>query len=193
MGVPADSGFFNEDFWRSFFGSIIGSLFLVAAMSATAVATYTFLLQKSLRFGKFAGVWIMLTVFLFLGLIVLKLNISRPVVVSADASLDGTVQGLSGTVADLKGSIEKLVVAVGPFYGRNMLVVMTDVAHELARQVLDQGEDPTGNDVALDLGEPEFDLIEPRGITRREVQMQFGMSGQKLLDHVLDCANRSMS
>jgi hypothetical protein len=45
-----------------------------------------------------------------------------------------------------------------------VLVVMTDVTHELARQVVDRGEDPAGDHIAFDAAEPEFDLIEPRGI-----------------------------
>ena len=52
-------------------------------------------------------------------------------------------------------------VAVGPFDGRGVLVVMTDVTHELARQVVDRGEDPAGDHIAFDAAEPEFDLIEP--------------------------------
>jgi len=47
-------------------------------------------------------------------------------------------------------------VAVGPFDGRGVLVVMTDVTHELARQVVDRGEDPAGDHLAFDAAEPEF-------------------------------------
>ena len=65
-------------------------------------------------------------------------------------------------------------VAVGPFDGRGMLVVMTDVAHELARQVVDRGEDPAGDHLAFDAAEPEFDLIEPRGIGRSKMQLPLG-------------------
>ena len=32
------------------------------------------------------------------------------------------------------------------------------------------GEDAAGDDIALDLGEPQLDLVEPRGVRRREVQ-----------------------
>src|SRR6266478_662842 len=63
-----------------------------------------------------------------------------------------------------------------------MLVVMTDVAHELARQVVDRGEDAAGDDVAFDAAEPEFDLIEPRGIGRSKMQVHLGMIGQELCD-----------
>ncbi len=73
-------------------------------------------------------------------------------------------------------------VAVGPFDGRGMLVVMTDVAHELARQVVDRGEDAAGDDIAFDAAEPEFDLIEPRGIGRSKMQVHLGMIGQELCD-----------
>ena len=63
-----------------------------------------------------------------------------------------------------------------------MLVVMTDVAHELARQVVDRGEDAAGDDIAFDAAEPEFDLIEPRGIGRSKMQVHLGMIGQELCD-----------
>ena len=36
---------------------------------------------------------------------------------------------------------------------------MTDVPTNLAREIADRGEDAAGEQVALDLGEPEFDLI----------------------------------
>src|SRR5712664_4298077 len=59
---------------------------------------------------------------------------------------------------------------------------MTDVTHELARQVLDRGEDPAGGHLAFDAAEPEFDLIEPRRIGRSKMQVQLGMFGQELCD-----------
>src|SRR3984893_10134266 len=59
---------------------------------------------------------------------------------------------------------------------------MTDVTHELARQVVDRGEDPAGDDLAFDAAEPEFDLIEPRRIGRSKMQVQLWMIGQELCD-----------
>jgi hypothetical protein len=44
------------------------------------------------------------------------------------------------------------------------LVVIAAVAQELAFEVLDQGEDAAGDDIAFDLREREFDLIEPQEI-----------------------------
>ncbi len=58
---------------------------------------------------------------------------------------------------------------------------MADVAHELAGQVLDRGEDTAGDDIALDPGEPVFDLIKPRGVGRGLVEMHFGVSREELL------------
>ena len=47
---------------------------------------------------------------------------------------------------------------------------MADVPHELSAQIGDGGEDATGDDVPLDPGEPQFDLVEPGRVSRREVQ-----------------------
>ncbi len=59
---------------------------------------------------------------------------------------------------------------------------MPDVLHELSAQVGQRREDAAGNDVALDLGEPEFDLVEPRGVSRGEVQVNLRMPIQKVVD-----------
>src|SRR5215472_16761474 len=50
------------------------------------------------------------------------------------------------------------------------LDVLADVPHELSAQIGDGGENATGDDVALDPGEPQFDLIGPGRVSRREVQ-----------------------
>src|SRR5499433_2285204 len=48
--------------------------------------------------------------------------------------------------------------------------VLADVPHELSAQIGDGGENATGDDVPLDPGEPQFDLVEPGRVSRREVQ-----------------------
>ena len=48
--------------------------------------------------------------------------------------------------------------------------ILAEVPHELSAQIGDGGEDATGDDVALDPGEPQFDLVEPGRVSRREVQ-----------------------
>src|SRR5260221_10441225 len=45
-------------------------------------------------------------------------------------------------------------------------VVVTNVAHELARKILYGSEDTSRNNVALNLGKPNFDLVEPAGVGR---------------------------
>jgi len=47
---------------------------------------------------------------------------------------------------------------------------LADVPHERSAQIADGGEDATGDNVALDPGEPQFDLVEPGRVSRREVQ-----------------------
>src|SRR6516165_10597952 len=47
------------------------------------------------------------------------------------------------------------------------LDVLADVPHELSAQIGDGGEDATGDDVPLDSGEPQFDLVEPGRVNRR--------------------------
>jgi hypothetical protein len=59
---------------------------------------------------------------------------------------------------------------------------MPDVLHELSAQVGQRREDAAGNDVALDLGEPKFDLVEARGVSRGEVQVNLRMPIQKVVD-----------
>lgn len=54
-----------------------------------------------------------------------------------------------------------------------------DVAAQLAGEVSDGSEDSACDDLTLDFGEPEFDLIQPRGIRGREVKMDPRMLLQK--------------
>src|SRR6476619_1723360 len=78
--------------------------------------------------------------------------------------------------SDSTGWIEVL-----PFNGFGFLVVLTDVAHEFFIQILDRGENPSRDDIALDLGEPQFYLIEPGGIRRGKMQMNVGMTSKEFL------------
>jgi len=73
-------------------------------------------------------------------------------------------------------------VAVSPLDRLGRAIVVTDVAHELAGQVLDRGEDSAGNHIAFDPGEPVFYLIEPGGVGRRVVQMYFRVSREELFN-----------
>ena len=42
--------------------------------------------------------------------------------------------------------------------------VGVDVATEFASEIRDRGENAASDDLAFDLGEPDLDLVEPRGI-----------------------------
>ena len=75
-------------------------------------------------------------------------------------------------------------VAIGPAEGSRPLVVGADIAHEFARQVAFGGEDAAGDQIALHLGEPDFDLIEPGGVSRRVMQRDPGVLDEKLLDRL---------
>lgn len=50
--------------------------------------------------------------------------------------------------------------------------MVTDVFHDLSRQVTLRGENASGNDIALNFGEPDLDLIEPGGIGRSVVDRE---------------------
>lgn len=59
---------------------------------------------------------------------------------------------------------------------------MADIAHDLSVEVGLGFEDAACNEVSLDLGEPDLDLIEPRGIGRGEMELDVGTDAQKLLN-----------
>src|SRR5260221_616637 len=53
-----------------------------------------------------------------------------------------------------------------PAEGRGGFVVLLDVADQLSGQVGCRSEDSASDDIALDFGKPDLDLIEPAGIGR---------------------------
>ena len=52
-------------------------------------------------------------------------------------------------------------IFVDPTYRCRSFVIVADVAHELARKILYGSEDTSRNNVALNFGKPNFDLIKP--------------------------------
>src|SRR5262245_16289308 len=70
-------------------------------------------------------------------------------------------------------------IAITPADRLRRLVVVTDVATNLPREVWDRREDASGQEVALDLGKPQLDLVEPRRVGRREMQVDVRMVQQK--------------
>ena len=57
---------------------------------------------------------------------------------------------------------------------------MADIADDLAVEVGLGFEDAACNEVSLDLGEPDLDLIKPRGIGRSVMEFDVGMGAQIL-------------
>ena len=73
-------------------------------------------------------------------------------------------------------------IGIFPLHGTGRFVVLTDVSHELSLQVRDGSEYAAGDDVAFDLTEPQLDLVQPRRVGGREVQVNLGVRRQEVLD-----------
>src|SRR3990170_7187972 len=71
-------------------------------------------------------------------------------------------------------------IAIGPANRPGRSVVVANVAHDLAAQITHRAKDTTGDEIPLHLREPEFDLVEPGGIGRGEVQVHAGTRRQEL-------------
>ena len=59
-------------------------------------------------------------------------------------------------------------------------VVVPDVAQELPLQIGDGSEYSARDDVAVDLAEPQLDLIQPGRVGRSEAQVNLGMHCQEV-------------
>src|SRR6266481_2253407 len=90
-------------------------------------------------------------------------------------------------------------VLVDPTDRGGSLVVVADVTHELACEILDGAKDTSRNNVALNLGKPYLDLIEPAGISRsvmdangrvslKEFKNFFGFVGAQVIGNHVDPA-----
>ena len=53
-----------------------------------------------------------------------------------------------------------------PAEGSGGFVVLLDVADQLSGEISCRSEDPASDDIALDFGKPDLDLIKPAGIGR---------------------------
>src|SRR6266480_3639681 len=75
-------------------------------------------------------------------------------------------------------------VAVDPADRFWIFVIPRDVSTNLPREVWDRGKDAERQQVAFDLRKPEFHLVQPRGVGRREMQMHVWMLLKKGLDRL---------
>jgi hypothetical protein len=73
-------------------------------------------------------------------------------------------------------------IGIFPFHGTGRFVVVTDVAQELPFQIRDGSKYSSRDDVAVDLAEPQLDLIQPGRVGRSEVQVNLGMHCQEVRD-----------
>jgi len=73
-------------------------------------------------------------------------------------------------------------ISIFPLHGSGRFVVLTDVSQELFVQIRNGSEYASGDDVALDLAEPQLNLIQPRRVGRSEVQVNLGMHRQEVRD-----------
>ena len=55
-------------------------------------------------------------------------------------------------------------ILISPAEGRRGFVVLLDVADQLSGEISCRSEDPASDDIALDFGKPDLDLIKPAGI-----------------------------
>src|SRR5262245_3390795 len=82
-------------------------------------------------------------------------------------------------------------VRVSPSKGSGSFIVGFDVAHEFAAQVGHGLEDSASNHMALEFGEPVFDLVEPGTISRRVMQGDVWVLGKEAI-HELGFVGREI-
>ena len=71
---------------------------------------------------------------------------------------------------------------VGPLHGSGISVVHANVAHDFAAQISRRDEHASMYEVTFDLGKPELNLVEPRRIGRREMQLDLRIVFKECVD-----------
>ena len=59
---------------------------------------------------------------------------------------------------------------------------MPDVTKDFSSEIIDGGKDASSNDLPLDFGEPDFDLVKPGRVSGCKMNADLGMIGQKVVD-----------
>src|SRR6516225_7716311 len=91
-------------------------------------------------------------------------------------------------------------IFVNPMQRCGGFVVVADVAHELAGDALYRSENPARDNLALNLGKPNFDLVEPAGVGRgvvdpncrvglKECKNSLGLVRTQVIDNDVDLAS----
>jgi hypothetical protein len=73
---------------------------------------------------------------------------------------------------------------VSPFDGSGSLVVVPDVTKDFSSEIVEGGKDASSNDLSLNFGEPDFDLVKPGRIGGCKMNADLGMMGQKVVDEL---------
>ena len=92
-------------------------------------------------------------------------------------------------------------ILVTPSERDRRFVVVADITHDFSGKIRPGFEDAASNDVALDLREPDFDLIEPRRVSGRKVKTDarvlaqesfdgFGFVGREIVGNDVDLSPR---
>src|SRR5215470_10999674 len=71
-------------------------------------------------------------------------------------------------------------ISVSPFKGLGTLVVDFDIAGDLSGEIDFGSKDAAGDQIALNFGEPDFDLIEPGRVGGCVMELNVGVDGEKL-------------
>jgi hypothetical protein len=79
-------------------------------------------------------------------------------------------------------------IFIDPTDGCRSFVVVADVAHKLAREILYGIEDTSRNYVALNFGKPNFDLVKPAGVGRGVVDRTVGLASRNSETRLVLCA-----
>ena len=61
------------------------------------------------------------------------------------------------------------------------MVLAANVAHKSSGEVFGRGEYAAGDDVTLDLGEPDLDLVEPSGVGSRSGGVVYDAGGAEFM------------
>src|SRR3981081_3978234 len=91
-----------------------------------------------------------------------------------------------------------------PAEGSGGFVVLLDVADQLSGESSCRSEDPASDDIALDFGKPDLDLLKPAGIGRgvmdsnrwiglEELENIFGFMFGQVVIHDVELAGRRTS
>jgi hypothetical protein len=66
---------------------------------------------------------------------------------------------------------------------------LTDVAHKFSLEIGHRSKNAAGDDIALDFGKPQFDLVEPGGISRRVMDRNRGVVSERAI--IKKCGNKN--